>query len=184
MPKKREIMGVLPCSFIRGTIMTATFFNNSKSWLKRSTWNQFIAAIRAPTKFRMGFYNFYYYFWGQHCSWTDKSIIGNEVFYFYGFHCPPLFQCPPALLLLQYPWIYDFVHINKMCKIQYGSTVTWTPNQKMALLRLGYSLPCTDKKYMHETLLEASINKVMHNEISPCIRNSTLTISPSMQQHS
>ena len=46
--------------------------------LSRSTWNIVIAAFRAPWKFRMIFYNFCYYFWGQHCSsfvWASCSFI-------------------------------------------------------------------------------------------------------------
>ena len=53
--------------------------------LSRSTWNIVIAAFRAPRKFRMIFYNFCYYFWGQHCWWTKTNINGNDFFVFYKF---------------------------------------------------------------------------------------------------
>ena len=43
--------------------------------LSRSTWNKFIAAIRAHIKFRMVFYNFCYQFWGQHCCWKCKCAF-------------------------------------------------------------------------------------------------------------
>ena len=40
-----------------------------------STRNKFIAAILAPRKFRMIFYNFCHYFWGQHCWWTETKFV-------------------------------------------------------------------------------------------------------------
>jgi len=64
----------------------------------RSTWNKFIAAIRASRKFRMIFYNFCYYFWDQHCWWTEKNISGNDFFIFYKF---PLLS---TVLLLPLPY--------------------------------------------------------------------------------
>jgi len=78
----------------------------------RSTWNKFIAAIRAPRKFRMIFYNFCYYFWDRHCWWTETNIIGNDFFIFYKFPFSQLFYfppcptaAPPALPLPRRPWI-------------------------------------------------------------------------------
>jgi len=39
--------------------------------------------------------NFCYYVWGQHCYWTEASIIGNDFFLlFIRFYCPKLFYCP------------------------------------------------------------------------------------------
>ena len=57
-----------------------------------------IAAFRASRKFRMIFYNFCYYFWGQHRWWTETNIIGNDFFVFYKF---PL---PQTVLLLPLPY--------------------------------------------------------------------------------
>jgi len=57
-----------------------------------------IAAFRAPRKFRMIFYNFCYYFWVQHCWWTETNIIGKGFFVFYKF---PL---PSTVLLLSLPY--------------------------------------------------------------------------------
>jgi len=36
----------------------------------------------------MIFYNFCYYFWGQHCWWTETNIIGNNFFVFHKFPLP------------------------------------------------------------------------------------------------
>jgi len=63
--------------------------------LSRWTWNKFIAAIRPPRKFRMIFYNFCCYFWGQHCWWTETNTICND--FLISFHCPQLFTALPAL---------------------------------------------------------------------------------------
>ena len=64
------------------TSNTAAFHNSITGnfhGLSRSIWNKFIAAIRAPRKFRMIFYNFYYS-WGQHCWWTQTNIIDSDFF--------------------------------------------------------------------------------------------------------
>jgi len=64
---------------------------------------QIIAAIWAPGKFRMSFYNFGYYFCGQHCWWTETNLFGNgsnEVSIALN-----SFTAPSALPLLQRPWI-------------------------------------------------------------------------------
>ena len=57
----------------------------------RSTWNKFVAAVRTPRKLRMIFYNFCYYFWGQHCWWKETITVGNDFLFFISSHCPHLF---------------------------------------------------------------------------------------------
>jgi len=76
---------------------------------QRSTWNKFIPAIRAPGKFTRVLCYFCHYVWGQHCCWTDTSIIGNDIFFSQSFHCPPLYYCPPhatALVSLIHEWFW------------------------------------------------------------------------------
>ena len=74
--------------------------------LSRSTWNKFIADIRAPTKFKMVFYNLCYYFWGQRCFWTETNILLTIFLYFYKFPLPATLLLPPtpALPLLRRSW--------------------------------------------------------------------------------
>jgi len=43
----------------------------------------------------MAFYDFWYYFWDQHCRCTKTSVSGNN--FFSSFHCPQLFYCPTAV---------------------------------------------------------------------------------------
>jgi len=43
-------------------------------WFIKIDLKQFIAAIRAPIKFRMIFYNFCYYFWGRRCCCAKTSV--------------------------------------------------------------------------------------------------------------
>ena len=56
--------------------------------------SNFIAAIRETRKFRIMFYNFCYYFWDQHCWWTETNIICND--FFVSFRCAQLFYCSPC----------------------------------------------------------------------------------------
>jgi len=51
-----------------------------------------ITAFGAFRKFRMIFYNFCYYFWGQYRWWTETNIIGKDFFIFHKFPSP-LFYC-------------------------------------------------------------------------------------------
>ena len=44
----------------------------------------------------MIFYTLCYYFWGQHCWWTETIITGNDFLFFISFHCPQLFYCSPC----------------------------------------------------------------------------------------
>jgi len=53
-----------------------------------SSWNEFIAAVHAPTTFRMVFYTFCYYFWGQHGCWTETNILVKNFLLFISFHFP------------------------------------------------------------------------------------------------
>ena len=89
--------GYCPSALSKGSNRGGGAFSYQYHWkfhgLSRSTWNKFIAAIRAPTKFRMIFYNFCYYFWGQYCWWTETK---------YKF---PLLSTVLMLLLLRRPWI-------------------------------------------------------------------------------
>ena len=55
-------------------------------WFVKIDWNQIHCSFRARRKFRI-LYNFCYYFWGQHCWWTEKKQC---------FRCPQLFYCSPC----------------------------------------------------------------------------------------
>jgi len=44
----------------------------------------------------MIFYNFCYYFWGQHFWWTETNIIDNDFFVFYKFLLPSTVLLLPA----------------------------------------------------------------------------------------
>jgi len=69
---------------------STTVFHNTIIFrnLSRSTWNIVIAAFRVPRKFRMIFCNFGYYFWSQHCWWTETNNLGNNFFIFHKFPFP------------------------------------------------------------------------------------------------
>jgi len=71
----------------------------------------------------MIFYNFCYYFWGQHCWWTETNIIGNDFCFFYVSIALNCFTAPSALPLLRCPWIC------KLC--QQTSPKRWLANVKM-----------------------------------------------------
>ena len=73
----------------------------------KTTWNKFIAAIRARRRFRMVFYTFCYYFRGQHCYWTETSIIDND----FAFHKFPLRS---TLLLHPLPYHCPGVPANNL----------------------------------------------------------------------
>jgi len=61
---------------------------------------QITAAVHAPTTFRMVFYTLCYYFWGQHCCWTETNILVKNVLVFISLHFPQYFYWLPALPLL------------------------------------------------------------------------------------
>ena len=44
----------------------------------------------------MIFYNFCYYFWGQHWWWTETNITGNDFLFFISFQCHKLLYCSPC----------------------------------------------------------------------------------------
>jgi len=78
------------------------------------------SATHTPKNFRIVFYNFCYYFWGQHCCWIETSIIGNDFFVFWIFHCLQLFYCPPALSLFRHPWKIPDVGVKaKLSEFKY-----------------------------------------------------------------
>ena len=113
--------------------------------LLRSTWNKFIAAIRAPRQFRMIFCNFCYYFWGRHWWWTETNIIGNDFFVFYKF---PL---PSAFLLLSLPYRCSGVPEYACCVNKLRQNVglqTW----------LWCHIVCERER---ESLLAQTLNKFM-----------------------
>ena len=56
---------------------------------------KYIAAIRAPRRFRRAFCNICYYFWGQHYCETETSINGNDFFKF-PLSSTVLLPCPTA----------------------------------------------------------------------------------------
>ena len=43
----------------------------------------------------MVFYHFCYYFWGQHCCWTETSILITICLFFYKFPLPSTLLLPP-----------------------------------------------------------------------------------------
>jgi len=85
---------ISPCPFLKGQRVRRRHENIVTSWLPRSIWNKFIAAIRAVRNFRLVFFNFWYYSWGQHRCWTETSTIGND-FLLMNLHCPQLFYYLP-----------------------------------------------------------------------------------------
>jgi len=94
--ERRNITEHCPLPFDKGgNGYIGTFSYNSITGpfiVYKTTWNKFIAAIRVPRIFRMVFYNFFYYFWGQHCCWTETSMF---FCFFISFHCAQLFYCIP-----------------------------------------------------------------------------------------
>jgi len=71
-PPSAKVGGHVPPVSHQIAPMPATPYVTVSQVISWSTWNKFIAAIRAHIKFRMVFYSFSYYFWGQHCCWTCK----------------------------------------------------------------------------------------------------------------
>jgi len=71
--------GINPRPFQKGATGAEVPFHNSIIGkfivYSRSTCNKFVAAIRAPRKFRKVFWHFCHYFWSQHCCWTETSIL-------------------------------------------------------------------------------------------------------------
>ena len=118
-----EYNGALPpCPFIKGETGALVPFHNSIMChfiVYKTTWNKFIAAIRAPRGFIMVFYNFCYYFWGQHCCWTKTSVIGNVFFAFYKF---PLLS---TLLLYPLPYRCSGVPANIYFTLTAPQTWLW-----------------------------------------------------------
>jgi len=73
-----------PCSFIREATGAELTFHHSIIGnfmvnITYGSWNEFIAAIHAPTTFRMVFYTLCHYFWGQHCCLTETNILVKNV---------------------------------------------------------------------------------------------------------
>jgi len=84
-PQSGEMTRILPPDLVKGRQQGRVCLFATESWvilwLIRIDLKQiFIAAIRAPIKFRMVFYNFCNYFWGQHCCCVKTSIIGDDFF--------------------------------------------------------------------------------------------------------
>jgi len=93
---------------------------------QRSTWNKFIPAIRAPGKFTRVLCYFCHYVWGQHCCWTDTSIIGNDIFFLKVSIALPSITVPPTPLLWC-PW-YTNGFENKTYLIRFIvrlASMTW-----------------------------------------------------------
>jgi len=59
--------------------------------LKQIYSNKFICT---PRKFRRVFFDFCYYFLGQHCSQTETCVIGNDFLFFYNFPLPSITTAP------------------------------------------------------------------------------------------
>jgi len=71
----------------------------------RSSWNKFIAAIHAPTTFRMVFYTLCYYFWGQHSCWTETNILVKNFLFFVSLHFPQNFFWPAVASAATYVFV-------------------------------------------------------------------------------
>jgi len=95
-------MGSFPSwPFKRGTTGSKVPFHKKiiSNGLSSSTWKKFIAAIRAPRKFRIVFYYYFCcYFWGQHWIVSQKQADNwHWIFYFFtSCHCPQHFHYPPC----------------------------------------------------------------------------------------
>jgi len=95
-------LGSCPCPFKKGQRGRKRLFKTTPqviSWFTKSIRNKFIAAISAPRKFRMVFYNFCYYFRGQPCLWTETNLVSNDFLFFNKFPLPSMFllpSCPTA----------------------------------------------------------------------------------------
>jgi len=71
--------------------LQATWCPRGPPWWPWSCWNKFIAAIHAPTTFRIGFLHSLLLFWGQYCCWTETSILVNNFLFFISLHFPQYF---------------------------------------------------------------------------------------------
>ena len=92
--------GHLPlCPFKRGQRWRRCLFITVSyviSWFIKIDLKQIDTAVWARGKFRLSFYNFGYYFFGQHCWWTETNLFGNDFFVFFEFPLPSLFHCSPC----------------------------------------------------------------------------------------
>ena len=80
---------------------TAFLKNFIRNFMVHQDWleTNLLQIFGHPRKFRMIFYKFCYYFWGQHCWWTETNIFGNDFFVLYIFPLPStvsLLPCPTA----------------------------------------------------------------------------------------
>ena len=92
----------------------------------------------ASRKFRMVFYYFCFYFWGQHCCWTETNILVTICLFLITFHCPQLFYCPPALPLFRRPCLKWFVQNSKVCALSLTTSVVmvdWVQKNQCALVK-------------------------------------------------
>jgi len=64
-----------------------------------SSWNKFIAAIHAPTTFRILFYVLCYHFLGQNCCRTETNILVKNFVFFANLYFPQCLYWP-----LPYHW--------------------------------------------------------------------------------
>jgi len=146
--------GHLPlCPFKRGQRWRRCLFITVSyviSWFIKIDLKQIDTAVWARGKFRLSFYNFGYYFFGQHCWWTETNLFGNDFFVFLSFHCPRSFTAPPALPLLQSPWIcalcqqtspkYWFANVNmtSYCDVKNSVyPITMTTTRHCSILEFG-----------------------------------------------
>ena len=117
--------GHCPCLSKIGATETEVPFRNSiigNFVVYQGRLETIFAAIRAPRKFTMAFYNICYHFWGQHCYWIETSVLVTS-FCFYKFPLPSslwLNPCPiaapaslvfshskPTTVFRQYIWCLD-----------------------------------------------------------------------------
>jgi len=118
------------------------------------------AAIPAPRKFRKIFYNFCYYFWGQHCWWTETNIIGNDFFVIYKFPLPstifllPLpYRCSGVLCQKSSPkrWFAN-VNMTSYCDVtNMEYPVTITTIRHCSIIEFGRGIQSSSRRWQHQT---------------------------------
>jgi len=84
----------------------------------------------------MIFYNFCYYFWSQHCWWTETNTIDNDFFVCFKFP----FLSTASLLPLSYRCsgvpkyaccCVNKLHLNGVCKREYD-VILWRHKQHIS----------------------------------------------------
>jgi len=91
------VWGITPLPFHNGG--RRCLFVKVSKLISTSDWKKFIAPVRGPETSEW-FSMICYYFWGQHCCWTETGIIG-DVFYKFPLPSTPsfplFFRCSGSL---------------------------------------------------------------------------------------